>query len=105
MELKRLLTTYNKKLLREQVFFSRIEYIPVRRLKVAILKWPIPLADSAELAIFLENRQFFGESAIFWRISNFLENRQFLSTLCSEESARVQVGIGRRNRPLQNRHF
>ena len=30
----------------------------IQRLKVVILKWPIPLADSTELAIFLENRPF-----------------------------------------------
>ena len=30
----------------------RFWVIPLRRLKVAILKWPIPLTDSAELTIF-----------------------------------------------------
>ena len=32
--------------------------------KVAILKWPIPLADSSELAIFRRIGHFLGESAI-----------------------------------------
>ena len=60
----------------------------------AILKWPIPLTNSAELAIFFE-------------IWPFFENRPFLSTLCSlkirrighnyKELARVQVEIGKRN--------
>ena len=39
-------------------------YIPLRRPKVAILKWPIPLADSSELAIFRRIGHFSGESAI-----------------------------------------
>jgi hypothetical protein len=40
-------------------------HIPLRRLKVAILKWPIPLAVS-------RNCHFLGESAIFfWRIGHF----------------------------------
>jgi hypothetical protein len=29
-------------------------YIPIRQLKVPILKWPIPVADSAESGHFLE---------------------------------------------------
>ena len=37
--------------------------IPLRRPKVGILKWPIPLADSAELAIVRRIGQFLGESA------------------------------------------
>jgi hypothetical protein len=36
-----------------------ISYIPLGRLKVAILKWPIPLANSSELAIFLEELAIF----------------------------------------------
>ena len=76
-------------------------YIPLRRLKVAILKWPTPCADSAELAIFYENLP-------------FLKNQPFLSTFTlkvrgighnSEESARVQVEIGKKNQSLKNRHF
>ena len=31
---------------------AQVYYIPFRRLKVVILNWPIPLADSAESAIF-----------------------------------------------------
>ena len=31
---------------------AQVYYIPLRRLKVVILNWPIPLADSAESAIF-----------------------------------------------------
>ena len=63
---------------------------------MAILKWPIPFADSRELAI-------------------FLENQPFLSTLCTlkirgighnpKELARFQVEIGKRNRQLQNSTF
>ena len=44
--------------------FQLIIIIPLGQLKVAILKWPIPLADSAELATFYENWPFFGISAI-----------------------------------------
>ena len=36
-------------LLRQQIFSYSLPLVPLRRLKVAILKWPIPLAD---LAIF-----------------------------------------------------
>ena len=50
--------------------YSNFNALPLRQLKVAILKWPIPLADSAELAI-------------------FKENRPFLSTLCTLKIRRI----------------
>ena len=38
--------------------------VPLRRLKVAILKWPTPLIDSPELAISRRIGHILGESAI-----------------------------------------
>ena len=47
---------------KKQDIFPKINILQTR-LNVAILKWPIPLADSAELAIVLE------QSAIFLKES------------------------------------
>ena len=61
---------------------------------MVILKWPTPLADST------------GFWSFFKRISHILENQPFLSTFKirgidhnSEELARVQVEMDKRNQP------
>ena len=65
------------------VCLGNTRYIPLIRLIVAILKWPIPLADSVELAI---SR----------RICHLLENGPFLSTLCTLKIR----GIGHNSKEL-----
>ena len=44
----------NMKLLMFLLHDQVLKYVPLRRAKVAILKWPIPLADSAEPARVVE---------------------------------------------------
>ena len=60
-----------------------VRYIPLRQLKVAIFKLPSPFADSAESAIFQENRPFFrgighflGELAISVLIFTYIKDQR-----------------------------
>ena len=43
---------YNRISFNFEIPIIRQYKLPLRQPKVAVLKWPIPLADSAELAIF-----------------------------------------------------